>query len=148
MTPLFLDTSYLIDYLRGRPLSNKDEIVSAVHQKIVYYNGIILTELLSGARTPKSQKHIEKMLSGLTYLPVKYDDYKQAGLIRNSLFKKGFSMSTPDALIAVHVKKYSMKLITGDTFFIKAGDLLNIKVEILESGPDQYTGSPLRSDER
>ena len=57
-------------------------------------------------------------------------------------------MSTPDALIAVHVKKYSMKLITGDTFFIKAGDLLNIKVEILESGPDQYTGSPLRSDER
>lgn len=134
MTPLFLDTSYLIDYLKGSILSNKNEIISAVRQKIVFYNGIILTELLSGARTPKSQKQIEKMLSGLTYLPIKYEDYKQAGLFRNSLFKNGFSISTPYALIAVHVKKYSMKLITGDTFFIKAGDLLDIEVEILVSG--------------
>lgn len=130
MTPLFLDTSYLIDYLKGKTLSNKEEIISAVRQKIVYYNGIVLTELLSGVQTPKRQKQIMKMLSGLTYLPVKYEDYKQAGLFRNSLFKKGFSMSTPDALIAAHVKHFPLKLITRDKFFIKAGDLLGIEVEI------------------
>ncbi len=133
MNPLFLDTSFLIDYLKGRPFSNKDEIVTAVRQKIVYYNGIVLTELLSGAHISKHQKQIEKMLLGLTYLPIKYEDYKRAGLFRNSLFKKGFSMSTPDALIAAHVKKYSMKLITGDTFFIKVGDLLDIEIEVVVS---------------
>ncbi|MFQ6678318.1 MAG: PIN domain-containing protein [Fidelibacterota bacterium] len=130
MNPLFLDTSFLIEYLKGKSFSNKEGIITSVRQKIVYYNGIVLTELLSGTRISKHQKQIEKMLSGLTYLPIKYEDYKQAGLIRNCLFKKGFSMSTPDALIATHVKKYSMKLITGDTLFIKAGDLLGIEVEI------------------
>ncbi len=134
MNPLFLDTSFLIDYLKGIPLTDLEVIISAVRQRIVYYNGIVLTELLSGARTPKNKKQIEKMLSGLTYLPIKYDDFKQAGNIRKSLFKKGFSMSTPDALVAAHVKKYKMKLITGDSFFIKAGDLLNFEVEIIVTG--------------
>lgn len=133
MSPLFLDTSFLIDFLKGKPITDQEMIISAVRQKIVYYNGIVLTELLSGARTPKNKKQIEKMLSGLTYLPIKYDDYKQAGNIRKSLFKKGFSMSTPDALIVAQIKTYKMKLITGDTFFIKVGKLLNIELEILVS---------------
>lgn len=134
MNPLFLDTSFLIDYLKGIPLTDHEVIISAVRQKIVYYNGIVLTELMSGARKPKNKKKIEKMLSGLTYLPIKYDDFKQAGNIRKSLFKKGFSMSIPDALVVAHVKKYKMKLITNDTFFIKVGKLLNIEVEIIVTG--------------
>lgn len=130
MSPLFLDTSFLIEYLKGKPLSNREKIFAAVRKKTVYFNGIILTELLSGARTPKQKKQIEKMLSGITYLPIKFDDFKQAGNIRNALFKKGFSMSTPDALIAAQIKKYKLKLLTADAFFTKAGKLLDIEVEI------------------
>jgi len=130
MSHLFLDTSFLIEYLKGSNLSNLEAVLSSVSKKAVFYNGIVLTELLSGVRTTREEVKIEKMLSGLTYLPIKYHDFKRAGKIRNSLFKKGFSMSTPDSLIASHVKGYKIKLITLDSFFIKGGELIGFPVEI------------------
>ncbi|MBC8345931.1 MAG: PIN domain-containing protein [Candidatus Marinimicrobia bacterium] len=130
MNPLFLDTSFLIEYIKGRELSNLEVVLTLVREKSVYYNGIVLTELMSGVRSLKEEKKIESMLSGLTYLPTKYADYKQAGQIRRSLFKKGLSMSTPDSLIASHAKSFKLTLVTLDAFFIKGGELIGFPVEI------------------
>ncbi|MBT7495337.1 MAG: PIN domain-containing protein, partial [Candidatus Marinimicrobia bacterium] len=71
MSHLFLDTSFLIEYLKGSNLSNLEAVLSSVSKKAVFYNGIVLTELLSGVRTTREEVKIEKMLSGLTYLPIK-----------------------------------------------------------------------------
>lgn len=130
MTPLILDTSYLIDYFNGKIFSNDDPVEYAIKEKQVCYNGIIITELISGIRSKKEKEKIELVLSGLTYLPLKYSDCRRAGEIRNQLFKQGFSMSTPDALIASHAKGYNLKVVTLDSFFLKAGDLIGINIEI------------------
>lgn len=130
MTPLILDTSYLIDYFNGKYFSNDDSVENAIKEKRVYYNRIILTELISGVRHKKDKSRMELVLSGLTYLPLKYSDFSRGGEIRNELFKQGFLMSTPDSLIATHAKEYNLELITMDSFFLKAGDLIEIKVEI------------------
>jgi len=130
MNPLILDTSYLIDYFKGNRFSNDDSVEYAIKEKRACYNGIILTELVSGVRSKKVKSRIELILSGLTYLPLKYSDYSRAGEIRNQLFKQGFSMSTPDSLIASHAIEYSLMIVTMDSFFLKAGDLLGFEVEI------------------
>ncbi len=130
MNHLFLDTSFLIEYLKGAELSNLEAVLSSVKQKTVYYNGVVLTELLSGVRSKREEKKIENMLLGLTYLPIKYPDFKRAGNIRNSLFKKWFSISSSDALIASHAKAYNFTLVTLDSFFIKGGELIGFPVEI------------------
>ncbi len=130
MNPLFLDTSYIIEYLRGNSLSNLDRVQVAVREKSVYYNGIVLTELLSGVHSKKQGEKIEDILSGITYLPLKYPDFKKAGEIRNKLFKKGFSISTPDSLIVSHIMVYQLTFITLDSFFMKVSDLVGIDVEI------------------
>ena len=131
MNPLFLDTSFIIEYLRGR-LSDLDDIIIQVKQKKVFYNGIVLTELLSGVRIQSDRKKIEKMLTGITYIPTQIKDFSDAGNIRKTLSKKGYSMSTPDAIIAAHAQRYSLTVVTLDSFLAKVPSLLKLKVEILK----------------
>ena len=130
MTPLILDTSYLIDYFNGKMFSNDDVVEYAIKERRVCYNGIILTELISGVRSKKDKSKLELVLSGLTYLPLKYSDFVRVGEIRNKLFRKGFSMGSPDSLIASHAKEYNLTVVTMDSFFLKAGDLIGIEIEI------------------
>lgn len=55
---------------------------------------------------------------------------QEAGVLRNRLLSKGLTMSTPDALIAVHVIKNRLKLFTLDPLFLKVPTEYNLQVEI------------------
>lgn len=130
MIPLFLDTSVVISLLRGDQISALNEIINEVKLGNVYYNGIVLTELISGARSEKYKQQTLKMLSGIKYLSLEFGDYQEAGVLRNRLLSKGLTMSTPDALIAVHVIKNRLKLLTLDSFFLKVPTEYKLQVEI------------------
>jgi len=77
----------------------------------------------------KGREKKETMLPGLTYLAIKYSDFKRAGQIRNSLFKKGLFISMPDSLIASQAKDYKITLVTLDSFFIKGGEIIGFHLE-------------------
>lgn len=50
--------------------------------------------------------------------------------MRSQLLSKGLTMSTPDALIAIHVIKNRLKLLTLDSLFLKVPTEYNLQIEI------------------
>lgn len=130
MTRLFLDTSVIVALLRGRDLPETDGITGAVRGGDACYNGIVVTELLSGVRNKKMGRQVAKITLALGFLPLEYEDFRSAGKLRSRLLSDGLRMSTPDALIAAHVLRHNLKLLTLDAFFLKLPVELGLRIEI------------------
>jgi predicted nucleic acid-binding protein len=110
---VLLDTSVLIDLLRGRGDRRKfvRELVLAGHAFAI--SAINMAEVYAGMR-PGEEKQTERLLSSFECFPVTADIARRGGVMRAEWAQKGITLHLADTLVAATVVDHSLILLTDN----------------------------------
>jgi predicted nucleic acid-binding protein len=109
---VLLDTTVLIDYLRGRPVVAR---VAALRQRGDHpcTSPINLEEVARGLR-PSEHAAAQRLVSGLRVLPIGEREGWRAGVWRREHASKGVTLSQADCLIGATAVEAAATLVTGN----------------------------------
>ncbi len=113
----FIDTSVWIPYFRAGGAEYGDFIDTLIDENRVHINGIVLAELLTGARSPAEIDLLSLALAGLKFVPNDRDSFQSAGRSGFALKKKGISVPLSDIIIATDCIDHSLVLIESDRHY-------------------------------
>jgi predicted nucleic acid-binding protein len=116
---VLVDTSIWIEYF-NKPDSNAGKsLENLLKEGRVFLTGIILTELLQGAKIEKEFESILESMLALPFLETTLNTWIQAGRISFALRKKGITIPTTDLIIASLSLENNCKIFTLDLHFNK-----------------------------
>jgi predicted nucleic acid-binding protein len=96
--PLVLDTTVLIDALRGRPAADRIEELMA-NREVLLTTAVNVEEIVRGLR-PAEQEAADLLLTGLRIIPVRRKEAERAGRWRREFAGRGIILHQADCLIA------------------------------------------------
>jgi predicted nucleic acid-binding protein len=96
--PLVLDTTVLIDVLRGRPTADRVEDLMA-QEELLLTTAVNVEEIARGLR-PSEQEAVDLLLSGLRIVPIRRAEAERAGRWRREFAGRGVTLHQADCLIA------------------------------------------------
>ena len=96
----FVDTIVWIPYFRESGSKHGDFIDELIDEGRVHINGIVLAELLTGARSPAELDRLALALAGLKFVPSDRATSESVGRNGFALKKKGVSVPLSDLVIA------------------------------------------------
>jgi len=118
MKPEYLvDTSVWISYFRDAGSEYGDLIDELVDDNRVHINGIVLAELLTGARSPAEIDRLTLALAGLKLVQSDWASFRSAGRNGYALKRKGISVPLSDVIIASDCMDHSLILIDADRHY-------------------------------
>ncbi len=119
MTDLVLvDTSAWICFFARKDFSEIKEIVShLLDENRAAVAGPVLVELIQGARTEKERDFLKNRIEGLHWLTVTDMHWHEAADLSFGWRRKGVTVSTVDALLAVVALSYDCSLLHKDSDF-------------------------------
>lgn len=126
---LVLDTTVLIDVLRGRPAADRLEDLIAARE-ILLTTAVNVEEIVRGLR-PAEQDAVDLLLSGLRILPIRRAEAERAGCWRREFAGRGFTLHQADCLIAAAAYTAGGRLATAN---IKDFPMADLTVEEWPSG--------------
>jgi predicted nucleic acid-binding protein len=96
--PLVLDTTVLIDALRGRPAADRvDELLAT--REVLLTTAVNVEEIVRGLR-PAEQEAADLLLTGLRIIPIRRKEAERAGRWRREFASRGVTLHQADCLIA------------------------------------------------
>jgi len=113
----FVDTSVWIPYFREGESEHGDFIDELIDDGRVHINGIVLAELLTGARNPAELDRLASALAGLKLVPSDRASSESAGRSGFALKKKGVSVPLSDIIIATDCIDHGLVLIESDRHY-------------------------------
>jgi len=108
-----LDTTVLIDALRGRPAAGRMKGLRVAGEAVPYVCAINIEELARGLREGEEQA-LARLLDGLRLAPITREDAERAGRWRRDFAAQGVTLSQADCLIAAAAAGVGARLITGN----------------------------------
>jgi predicted nucleic acid-binding protein len=112
MPSLMLDTSVLIDALRGREAAHRLRRLRE-RSDPPYVCAINIEEVWRGSR-PKEEPVIRRLLNGLRVAPLGSEEGEMAGKWRQLFSSRGITLSQADCLIAAAAVRVGANLATGN----------------------------------
>ena len=112
MPALLLDTTVLIDALRGRPAADRLRALRDTSDP-PFVCAINVEELWRGARRSE-EAAIRRLLRGLRVAPLGRSEGERAGRWRGAFAAKGITLSQADCLIAAAALAVGARLATGN----------------------------------
>jgi predicted nucleic acid-binding protein len=109
---VLLDSTVLIDYLRGRPVSDRIESVMS-RGDIPATTGINVEEVVRGL-LPREVPAAEALFEGLVILPIGAEEGWQAGQWRRQFASEGTTLAQADCLIAAAAVRADAVLATAN----------------------------------
>ncbi|HST63764.1 MAG TPA: PIN domain-containing protein [Mycobacteriales bacterium] len=109
---LVLDTTVLIDALRGRPAADRLEDL-ADGREILVTTAINVEEIVRGLR-PEEQDAVDLLLAGLRILPIRRAEAERAGRWRREFAARGATLHQADCLIAAAAYSVGGRLATAN----------------------------------
>lgn len=109
---IFLDTTALIDVLRGRPAAQRLQALRRVEDP-PFICAINVEELTRGIR-PSETTSLARLLDGMRLVPLGRDEGEHAGAWRREFAERGVTLSQSDCLIAAAAKSVGARLVTGN----------------------------------
>lgn len=133
MDKVLVDTSAWIEFFR-RKEPWYSAISGLMDDKRVCCSGIILAELIQGAKSEKELEILRDFRHVFEFLDESLDLWQAAGELSNRLQRKGRSVGLSDCYLAVAAKTTGVELLTLDKHFdlIKAAvgiSLYEVKAE-------------------
>lgn len=110
--PLLLDTTVLIEALRGRPAAERVRALRGTGQT-PWICAINVEEVLRGSRD-EEEKAVKRFLMGLRIAPLGRAEGELAGRWRRDHARKGITLSQADCLIAAAALGVDARLATGN----------------------------------
>ena len=120
MRGLLLDTTVLIDALRGRAAA--DRLGALAREEPPYVCAVNVEELWRGAR-PTDETAIRRLLRGLRIVALGQDEGERAGRWRREFAAKGVTLSQADCLVAAAAVAVGARLATGNPKDFPMADL-------------------------
>jgi hypothetical protein len=123
----FIDTSVWIPYFRDGGAEYGDFIDALIDENRVHINGIVLAELLAGARSPVEIDRLSLALAGLKFVPSDRDSFQSAGRNGYALKRKGVFVPLSDVIISSDCIDHGLVLVESDRHYASIADLLPLK---------------------
>ncbi|MBI4374016.1 MAG: PIN domain-containing protein [Deltaproteobacteria bacterium] len=117
MDKVLLDTSVWITFFRAKNREVVQEVGSLLTTNRVLIAGVVLLELLQGALNEKEMEKILTLMEPVSRIDPSSRTWEEAGRLSYSIRKKGFTISTVDALIAALAIENDALLFTEDKHF-------------------------------
>lgn len=112
MARILLDTTVLIDVLRGRPAA--DRLLSLRRSgDVPMTSGINVEEVIRGLRSTEDVA-VSRLFDGLRIVPISRAEAEQAGQWRRSFAGRGVTLSQADCIIAAACQSASATLATAN----------------------------------
>lgn len=126
MNKIIIDTCAWIDFLRSEKGILGNYVASAIEKDQALLCGVVMTELLQGAKgkKEKQQQQLDLLISGIEILDTVNQDWINAGLCLQNLRSKGITLPVTDALIATVALRNAIPVLTVDKHF----DYLSVTV--------------------
>lgn len=113
----FIDSSVWIPYFREGKSAYGELIDELVEDNRVHINGVVIAELLIGARSPAEIDRLSSALAGLKLIPSSRASFESAGRNGYELRKKGVSVPLTDVIIATDCIEHGLVLIESDKHY-------------------------------
>jgi predicted nucleic acid-binding protein len=113
----FIDTSVWIPYFREGQSAFGELIDELIDDDRIRINGIVLAELLIGARSSAEIDRLSSALAGLKLVPSGRASFESAGRNGFALKMKGVSVPLSDIIIATACIDYGLVLIESDKHY-------------------------------
>ena len=118
MDKVIVDTSAWIESFRPQSESSFVALLKELILKgRILLPGIIMTELLRGAKNKKEFLRLSDLLKGLAYLPVSEEFWTRLSEFSFGLFRKGLTVPLPDSYIALLCIENDLPLLHRDQHF-------------------------------
>ncbi len=114
---ILLDTCAWIDFLRSTEGAMGDFVALAIERDEAVLCGVVITELLQGAKGKKELHQLDFLFSNIETLPIEDFTWTEAGRMLKKLRNKGVTLPLTDALIATVANKHGVPLLTIDKHF-------------------------------
>lgn len=114
MSGTVVDTSVWIDFFAGRGDKTFEDALAAGS---VLVPPIVLSELVSGARSEKDRQGLDRVLANLPMVPTPRSHWLRVGELRRHLASRGIAISTPDAHVAQCALDLDALLLSRDRVF-------------------------------
>lgn len=111
---LLLDTTVLIDALRGRAAAERIRALRRASSPLPYTSAINVEEVWRGAR-PDEEEEIVRLLTGLRVAPLGEREGRLAGSWRREFAARGVTLSQADCLVAAAAAGVGAAVATGDS---------------------------------
>jgi predicted nucleic acid-binding protein len=112
MTAVVLDTTVLIDVLRGRPAAQRVRELMA-QREMLLTTAINVEEIVRGLRDSETSA-FGNLMAGLLVVPVQRNDGERAGRWRRDFASRGITLHQADCLIAAVAVGVRARLATGN----------------------------------
>jgi predicted nucleic acid-binding protein len=132
MSNVLLDTTIWIEFFRGKNETINERVKTYIDEDKIFYNGIILGELLVGTNNEKEFNSIKNNFSGFKLLETNSTIFEKASYIGFKLRKTGITVPLTDLIIAAHAVSNNLSLMTADPHFKLIKKTENIKLEFLK----------------
>jgi len=114
---ILIDTSAWVDFLRARGGVLGDVVERALSDDTALMCGVVVAELLQGAKGQKEVQQLEFLFANVACLPVLPDDWHDAGRALQALRLRGVTLPLSDAIIASVAKRHGVSILTADAHF-------------------------------
>jgi len=109
---IVLDSTVLIDHLRGRPAAERVNRLAQSHE-ILATTAINVEEIVRGLRMSE-QPAADKLFAGLVILEIGHEEAVRAGQWRRDFSARGITLSQADCLLAACAVSAGGRLATGN----------------------------------
>lgn len=132
MNKFFIDTTIWIEFFKGRNKAICHLMTSLIDEGLIFYNGIILSELLIGALNEKELELLENNFDGFEYLETDKEIFKKSSYMGFKLKRQGITIPLTDIIIAAHCFYNDLTLVTSDEHFKIMHEKLKLKLKFLK----------------
>jgi predicted nucleic acid-binding protein len=120
---VLVDTSVWIQYFNKLNSKPGKSVEGLLREGRVVGTGIVLTELLQGAKIEKEFNAILESMAALPFLETTQNTWIKAGRISYTLRRKGITIPTTDLIIASLALEHDCLIFTLDPHFEKIPDI-------------------------
>lgn len=117
MSFVLIDTCAWIDFLRYQEGELGNQVAALIENEKAAICGVVVAELLQGAKSEKQKQQIELLVNTVTYLEMQEFDWMNAGNTLQELRSQGITLPLTDAVIVVIARRHQVSVLTIDKHF-------------------------------
>ena len=115
--PVLVDTSYWIEYFNRPGTERASAVEVLIREDRAALTGVILAELLQGARTIDEFSELRSALAAVVWVVTTNESYVRAGRLGFELRRRGVTVPTTDCVIAAVAESVGGRILTLDDHF-------------------------------
>jgi len=117
MSKFLIDSTIWIEFFKGKNNTINDLVFPLIDEDKIYYNGVILSELLIGATNEKEFSFLESNFEGFRHLETDKTIFSKTAQMGFKLRRKGVILPLTDLIIAAHASHFGLTVVTADPHF-------------------------------